>query len=93
MGRLFDAVSRLLCLRHTTNYEGQAAIELEQVAERYCQQSVGVKHKLIPLPSRDLSLRFPIMGVSYAPRTFRAAVEDIQDGAPQDLFRQSFMWR
>lgn len=36
MGRLFDAISSLLDLADTVNYEGQAAMALEAVADRHC---------------------------------------------------------
>ena len=34
IGRLFDAVSSILGLRYKVNYEGQAAVELEMIAEK-----------------------------------------------------------
>ncbi|MCF6154327.1 MAG: carbamoyltransferase HypF [Candidatus Brocadia sp.] len=35
MGRLFDSVASILGLQHSVNYEGQAAIKLELIADEY----------------------------------------------------------
>jgi hydrogenase maturation protein HypF len=39
MGRLFDAVSSLLSIRDKVHYEGQAAVELEMMAERGVEEA------------------------------------------------------
>lgn len=58
VGRLFDAVSSILGLRHTASFEGQAAMQLQALAERSGPvQPYGVqieKDELLVVDTREL---------------------------------------
>lgn len=77
MGRLFDAVSSLIGLRSSVNYEGQAAIELEAIADE----------------TETLGYEFGFSGDGQeidAEPVIRSVVEDLLSAAPQAIVSARF---
>ncbi|HXJ78368.1 MAG TPA: carbamoyltransferase HypF [Candidatus Methylomirabilis sp.] len=78
-GRLFDAVSALLDVRHEISYEGQAAVELEQLAD-LAETSA---YAALPVESGE---GFQIHGADL----IRATVEDLRKGVAAPVIAARF---
>jgi hydrogenase maturation protein HypF len=75
-GRLFDAVAAIVGLRDAVTYEGQAAVELEQLAAAGCRDAY-------PVPA-GAGLRGATRPLVWA------VVDDVRRGAPPDVVAVRF---